>query len=41
MVDRARDVARRILQEHEVEPLNAAQERELDHILSAAESTLA
>jgi trimethylamine--corrinoid protein Co-methyltransferase len=40
IVDRARAVARQILQEHEVEPLDAAQERELDRILAAAEHTL-
>ncbi len=40
LVDRAREVARRLLEGHEVEPLDGTQERELDRILAAAEHTL-
>jgi trimethylamine--corrinoid protein Co-methyltransferase len=40
IVGRARAAARRILGEHEVEPLEPAQERELDRILAAAEHAL-
>jgi trimethylamine:corrinoid methyltransferase-like protein len=38
--ERAQSEAERILQEHQVPPLEAAQERELDAILSAAEHEL-
>lgn len=37
MADYATDEAERILREHQVQPLEAAQEAELDKILAAAE----
>jgi trimethylamine:corrinoid methyltransferase-like protein len=40
MEERAAAEAARILQEHEVAPLDPAQERELDAILAAAEKEL-
>jgi len=40
MAERAAAEAERILREHQVPPLEAAQERELDALLSAAEKEL-
>ncbi|MEW6092474.1 MAG: trimethylamine methyltransferase family protein, partial [Chloroflexota bacterium] len=40
MVERAQVEAERILREHQVPPLEAAQERELDALLAAAEREL-
>ena len=41
MVERAQTKAEKILAEHEVEPLSAAQEAELDAIMAAAATDLA
>ncbi|MBE3066862.1 MAG: trimethylamine methyltransferase family protein, partial [Chloroflexi bacterium] len=40
MVERAQAEAERILHEHQVPPLEAAQERELDTLMAAAEKEL-
>ena len=40
MVERAQAEAEKILREHQVAPLEAAQERELDAIMAAAQNEL-
>ena len=41
MVERAQAEAERVLREHEVPPLEEAQEKELDALMAAAEKELA